>query len=178
MSWKTPITLLVLLGVLLGAGYYGWRTIISPATGDAGSTNQPHHHGTHCAKRQAFHKGQKFKSKDIIVNVYNAGAIPNLAGDTLAKLGAKGFKQGVADNAPSGVGAANVTILTSDRRLPQVQLVASQFKGRVTYTSGPALAAGIDVIVGDSFVGADPSARKYLTLHHAISTCKSQGRAR
>ena len=30
MNWRTPITMVVLLGVLLGAAYYGWNTIVTP----------------------------------------------------------------------------------------------------------------------------------------------------
>jgi LytR cell envelope-related transcriptional attenuator len=175
VSWKTPVTLVVLLGVLLGAAYYGWRTIISPATSDA--TQQTHRDGPKCTKKQAYHKGQTIKAKDIIVNVYNAGAIAGLADQTLTTLANKGFRSGVADNAPGGVSATNVTILTSDKQSPQVQLVAHQFKGKVVISKGPPLAAGIDVIVGDSFAGTKDGAKVYLTLHHSITTCTSQKRS-
>jgi LytR cell envelope-related transcriptional attenuator len=178
VSWKTPITLLVLLGVLLGAAYYGWKTIISPATGDDNTSQQTPHHKPTCVDKHVYHKGLKVKSKTITINVYNAGAISGLADQTLSALGGKGFRPGVADNAPSGVSATNVTILTSEKQAPQVQLVASQFKGRVAYATGPALAAGIDVVVGNDFVGTNPNAKKYLTLHQPLRTCTSPTRAR
>ena len=37
MQWRTPITLVVLLVILLGAAYYGWQTVVNP-TNDAGTT--------------------------------------------------------------------------------------------------------------------------------------------
>ena len=81
MGWKTPVTLLVLLGVLLGAAYYGYHTVISPATGDDTSTNPP---GKKCTKQRVFHRGQTIVSKDVLVNVYNAGSIAGLAASTAA----------------------------------------------------------------------------------------------
>jgi hypothetical protein len=173
VSWKTPITLLVLLGVLLGAAYYGWRTIISPATGDDKTSPSTVHHPPRCVTKHVYPKGLKFKSKHIVVNVYNAGDISGLADQTLNALVGRGFRAGTADNAPGGVSATNVTIVTDERQAPQVQLVASQFKGRVAYATGPALAAGIDIVVGNDFVGTNTNAKKYLTLHKPLRTCKS-----
>ncbi|MBA2559705.1 MAG: LytR C-terminal domain-containing protein [Propionibacteriales bacterium] len=172
MSWKTPLTLLVLLGVLIGAAYYGWQSVISPppdtSSGQKGSAGDR----PTCDRKREFRKGRKIQSEDIVVNVYNAGATTGLADATLDSLRSKGFRAGVAENAPAGIGATNVTILTGDRRLPQVQLVADQFKGRVAYAKGVPLATGIDVIVGDSFAGMDESAKSYLRLRHAVSTCR------
>ena len=174
MSWKTPITLLVLLAVLLGAGYYGWRTIISPATGNndkaSHASRGAHHH--RCVKKgDAARNGQRLVSKDVLVNVYNSGAISGLAGDTLAAMHVRGFLEGVAENAPVGTRASNVTIITADKRAPEVRLVASQFKGRVVFTKGTPLAPGVDVVVGDSYVGVDHKADKFLQLRRHVQTC-------
>jgi hypothetical protein len=168
VGWKTPVTLLVLLGVLLGAAYYGYHTVISPATGNDTSTKTP---VTKCTKQRIFHRGQTIVSKDVLVNVYNAGSIAGLAGSTLDALHHNGFLRGVADNAPPGIGATNVTIVTRHPRLPQVKLVANQFKGRVALRPGRPLAAGIDVVVGDRFVGVNRKALKRLRLHHVVRTC-------
>lgn len=167
MGWKTPITLLVLLGVLLGAAYYGYRTVISPATGSDNSSSPT----TKCVKQRVFHRGQVIMSKDVFVNVYNAGSIAGLAGATLHALHHNGFLPGAADNAPPGVTATNVTVVTKHSRLPQVKLVASQFKGHVVVRAGRPLAAGIDVVVGDSFVGVDHLAPRHLRLQHLVRTC-------
>lgn len=174
MSWKTPITLLVLLAVLLGAGYYGWRTIVSPATG----SNDTLSHASRGAPRHAClkkgdptKKGQRLVTKDVLVNVYNSGAISGLAGDTLAAMHVRGFLEGVAENAPVGTRASNVMIITADKRAPEVRLVASQFKGRVVFKKGTPLAPGVDVVVGDSFVGVDHTARTFLRLRQHVPTC-------
>jgi hypothetical protein len=167
VGWRTPITLLVLLGVLLGAGYYGYRTVISP-TDDNGKASGP---TTTCTKHRIFHRGQKIASRDILVNVYNAGSIANLASDTLSGLHGNGFRRGVAANAPSGISATNVTILTRHSLLPAVRLVARQFKGRVAFRTGRPLAAGIDVIVGDEFKGMKAHPARFLRLGRVVRTC-------
>lgn len=167
MSWKTPITLLVLLVVLLGAAFYGWKTIISPSgDDDEVVAKQPR-----CDQTQDFTRGQVIKAGDIVVNVYNSGSIANLAGETLESLDRKGFEPGVSDNAPTGFDAANVTIVTAAKDSPPVKLVAEQFKGTVKYVKGRDLAPGIDVIVGDNFIGTKPGAKKSLRVTRDVTTC-------
>jgi hypothetical protein len=176
VTWKTPITLLVLLVLLLGGAFYGWQTIISPATeGDATTANKKPH--DKCERVQQFHRGQVIRSTDVVVNVYNAGSVANLAEDTLTVLERRGFKSGVFDNAPSRVGATNVTILTAGKVTPQVRLVAKQFKGAVRYSKGGAIDPGINVIVGDDFKGVDAKAKTKLRLKRDVSTCTAVGSA-
>jgi hypothetical protein len=170
VSWKTPVTLLVLLVLLLGGALYGWQTIISPATEDnAGNTSQPP--PDTCENVQQFHRGQLIRSDDIVVNVYNAGSIANLAETTLEKLKHRGFQSGVFDNAPSRVSASNVTIITQGKLSPQVRLVAKQFKGEIRFAKGAPIDTGIDVVVGDDFKGIDATAKKKMRLKRDVSTC-------
>ena len=175
MSWKSPVTMLVLLVLLLAAAFYGWQTIISPATEDntAGGPKPP----GKCERVKEFHRGQLIRADDIIVNVYNAGSIANLAEKTLTGLKDRGFKPGVFDNAPSQVSASNVTIITQGKLTPQVRLVAQQFKGEIRYSHGNPIDTGIDVVVGDQFKGIDAKAKKTLRLKRDVSTCTAVGTA-
>ena len=176
MTWKTPVTMLILLVLLLGAAFYGWQTIISPATeGDPTATGPKP--TDKCEQVLQFHRGQLIRSDDIVVNVYNAGSIANLAEDTLNDLKQRGFKSGAFDNAPSRVSATNVTILTQGKLTPQVRLVAKQFKGEVKYARGAPIETGIDIIVGDEFRGIDANAKKSLRLKRDVSTCSAVGTA-
>ena len=174
MTWKTPITMLVLLVLLLGAALYGWQTIISPATEDDTTTSP---RKPKCDDVQEFRRGELIRSEDVVVNVYNAGSIANLAADTLSDLESRGFQPGVADNAPSTVDASNVTIVTTTKQAPEIKLVALQFKGLIEYTSGLPLDPGIDVVVGDGFKGIDRAAKKMLRVKRDVSTCSSVGNA-
>lgn len=172
MSWKSPITLLVLIGVLLGAAYYGWSSLsepdAKPETTTAPLTQKPK-----CTSVEKFRKGQKIGAEDVVVNVFNAGSTTGLATETLDSLVAKGFTRGEADNAPGDVTAGNVTIVAKQRDDPTVRLVAMQFKGLVEFAAGPDLAPGVDVVVGDSFRSVDDKAQQALRLKRAVSTCTS-----
>ncbi len=167
MNWKTPITLVVLLGLLVGAVFYGWQTIISPDEPAEGPTaGAP----PTCERNVTFKKGQKIQAQDITVNVYNAGIVPGLAGNTLSALVGKGFQGGVSDNAPGAQSARNVTIMTDVPESPKVRLVRMQFQGPVSVVPGE-LAVGVDVIVGDEFRAVDPNATTVIQLRRNISSC-------
>ncbi len=171
MNWRTPITMVVLLGVLLGAAFYGWQTIISPG-GDA-KVSAPTPTGPTCQKKTLIKKGQRIAARDVIVNVYNAGQRAGLAGETLDELVNKGFKRGVAANAPSSLAVGpNVTvILPGGQGAPQTRLVHNQFIGKVLYLKSAALTQGVDVVVGESFRGVDHAARTFVRVNHPVTTC-------
>ncbi len=173
MNWKTPVTMLVLLGILLGAAYYGWSTIVSPdSQKDTGAAPTPAtKKSPGCTPVKRFKKGQAVAAKDIRVNVYNAGAISGLASETLDALRTKGFQAGVASNAPGQMSAANVTIITKEPESPEVRLVRIQFRGPVKVVKGN-LSPGIDVLVGDEFQSVDPLVRTQITLRKNIKACK------
>ncbi|MBA2699668.1 MAG: LytR C-terminal domain-containing protein [Nocardioidaceae bacterium] len=173
MNWKTPVTMLVLLGILLGAAYYGWSTIIAPDDQKNNVVTQPSEKKKdhRCTRVKRFKKGQAVKAQTIRVNVYNAGLISGLAAETLDALASKGFKPGIASNAPGNMSAGNVTILTAEPESPEVRLVRIQFRGPVQVKKGE-LAPGIDVLVGDGFRAVDPAVRTEITLRKNISACK------
>lgn len=173
MNWKTPVTMLVLLGILLGAAYYGWSTIVSPDQDkDNAATQTPATKKTPgCTSVKRFKKGQAVRAEDIRVNIYNAGQIPGIAGETLDALTSKGFKDGVASNAPEAMSATNVTIVTKEPKSPEVRLVRIQFRGPVKVVKGE-LSPGIDVLVGDEFQSVDSTIRTEITSHKNIAGCK------
>jgi hypothetical protein len=174
VSWKTPVTLLVLLLVLLGAAFYGWRSVVAPAPSDstsASTIDQPA-----CTKHSSIRKGQRIFAADVVVNVYNAGSVPGLAAATSSRLTDKGFRPGVVADAPSHVSASNVTILSNSGHSPEVRLVAKQFKGSVVIRKHD-LGAGIDVVLGNKFQAVDPKSKAFLVVHKAVRTCVRAGSA-
>jgi hypothetical protein len=173
VNWRTPITLVVLLGVLLGAAYYGWNTIVSPGDDKKSAapdepSNQP------CKKKTTIKKGSRIDAGDVRINVYNGGTRTGLAGDTMDGLVAKGFKRGVADNLPSNINApwGNVSIvLPGGEAIPQVRLVRNQFIGVVKLIHGPADGSSIDVVVGDSFRGLRQTSQTFVRVNRPVKTC-------
>jgi hypothetical protein len=176
VQWRTPITLAVLVVILLGAAYYGWQTVVNPATDANGSTTPTRTHGTPppkqvCVQRKTYPKGAHVAAGFFRVNVYNASAVSGRAGDVLSALHSRGFRLGIAANPPAGVTATNVSILTLTPDAPRVTLLAEQFKGKVKLVPGPALAIGFDVVLGPDFAGLAPGAPSSLTLTKAVKVC-------
>jgi hypothetical protein len=162
--------MLVLLGILLGAAWYGWATITSDEE-DEQPQAQTKGDQTSCTRTKVYKKGTKIRAKTITVNVFNAGLVTGLAGETLDDLVDKGFKRGAAENAPTGVTATNVTIITNTMNSPRVRLVAKQFQGDVRILEGDAIRPGINVIVGDNFRGVDDGAKERLVLKRRVTAC-------
>jgi cytoskeletal protein RodZ len=175
VNWKTPITLFALVVIVVGAAFYGWQAVVSPAepnsTPATTATTKPTEPTPTCETIKE-RKRERVDSKDVLVNVYNAGGISGLATETLSTLTGKDFGTGVAEDAPAGVTATNVTIVTKDRQDLDVRLVALQFNGKVAYSDGD-LAPGVDVVVGDQFVSINPIRPRFLVVKEpAVTTCK------
>ena len=166
--------MLVLLGILMGAAWFGWSTVSSDDDDDdTPRASEPT--GDRCLSRQTYKKGTKIKAKTITVSVYNAGVVTGLADETLEDLVDKGFRRGAAANAPSGLTATNVTILTATRNSPQVELVSRQFRGKVRILEGDVIRPGVNVLVGDNFRGVDDGAKRRLVLDRKVRTCTTSG---
>lgn len=172
MSWKTPITLLVLLGILLGAAYYGWSTVLGPEEEKKDDTASPPADNT-CDEVVRWKKGQRVKAADVRVNIYNGGLVSGLAGETLDALTAKGFRPGNATNAPESLSTPNVAIITADPESPEVRLVRIQFRGAVQIIDDD-LGRGIDVLVGDDFRAVKPVTKTQIVLRKNIKGCAAK----
>jgi hypothetical protein len=168
VTWKTPVTLVVLLGVLLGAAYYGWASVVSGGSADKKATPTP----PTCATTQVG-KGQRLTAKNVLVNVYNAGSVEGLASRTLTTLKARGFRGGVASNAPTGISTRSVMILARDRTAPQIRLVVQQFRGLVAFGRPHDVAAGVNVVVGDNFAGFRKRILRAIVVHKPVQACST-----
>lgn len=171
MTWKTPITLLVLLGLLLAGAYVGWQSVTSSDTTTKTDTTTPT--APTCTAKASLRPGQVLRAKDIVVNTYNASNRSGLAGETLDALVAKGFKKGAAENAPDRADVANVTIWTDEATSPSVLLVAKQFRGKVTITAGDALAPGVVILLGDNFTALRATAPLRVKVRRNTQGCTS-----
>jgi hypothetical protein len=169
VRWRTPITLLVLLGLLFGGAYIGWQKVTAPTDTDADDPGTT----TPTCPTTSFRPGQVVRTRDVMVNVFNASNRSGLAGDTRDALTAKGFKKGVAENAPAEAEVANVTIWAANPRDPSVLLVAQQFRGTVEIEEGQSLAPGVVVLLGDEFRGLKPQAPARIRVRQPVQTCAS-----
>jgi hypothetical protein len=100
-------------------------------------------------------KGDRVRSRDVTVSVFNAGTRSGLAAETLDSLVSRRFIAGDVGNAPRRMsGVSFVRVLAPRKNDPAARLVALQF-GRDTFIEKTRtdLGPGVDVIVGNDFRG-------------------------
>jgi hypothetical protein len=147
---RTALTLTALVGLLVLGVVLGWRALSSPVE-EAGPAAKAS--ASACVK--GVDKGDRVKSRQVTVSVYNAGSRTGLAAETLDRLVARGFIGGDVGNAPARLSEVRfVRVLAPTGRDPAARLVALQFGPR-TYVEPTRtdLGPGVDVIVGDDFHG-------------------------
>jgi len=167
MSWRTPVTLIVLLAFVCGAGWYGWRQFRAPID----SNDDPS-----CVEAKLA-KGSRLKARQVTVNVYNAGTREGLAGETLDKMQQRDFRTGEADNAPSRIRVDEVAIYDARPRSSEVTLVRRQLAGPVRVIAKRDIAAGVDVVVGSDFKGMVQGAPTSVRLSRSELACVPEGRS-
>ena len=163
----TATTMVVLLVILLIGAVVGYRTLTSPLPGDDGSKASVR---PQCVK--GLKRGQVVHTDEVTVSVYNAGSRSGLAGTTLQQLLSRGFIPGDVGNAPGNLsGVRFVRVLSPTRADPAARLVARQFGlHTAVQVSRADLGPGVEVVVGDRFVGLKKAPRQ-LRAHASGSGC-------
>ena len=165
MSLRTPITLAVLLAVVVGAGWYGWSQFEQPF-------DNPFADSSDACVDKTLEAGQGLHRNQVLVNVYNAGTRNDLASSTLEDLAEIGFLRGVSENAPRRVEVSAVTVVDKEPSSAEVKLVRQQFQGRVRVQDKPDLRAdGIDVFVGNGYLGLKRQAPRAIKVHSDTEIC-------
>lgn len=140
----TAVTLLVLVGILVVGVILGVKTLFAPLPGSDNASAKP---SASCSPK-TVKKGQRIRSSQVQVSVFNGGTRSGLADETLQRLTRRGFKAGEVGNAPETV--RRVRVLTTEQNDMAARLVARQFgRGTKVVVSSTDLGPGIDVIVGN-----------------------------
>ncbi len=142
---RTPITLLVLLGVLLYGAWWGYRNIIQPV---------PKIPPPPCVE-QTVTKGQ-LQASQIVVKVYNGGDRRGLAGDVTRLLRRKGFKVTLTTNTVEKI--QKTVIVGAGAKNPEVLFVKSFFKDAVV-RADKRTDGSVDVLVGNKYGGFNKDAK-------------------
>lgn len=143
----TTVTMLVLVGLLVLGALWGWKALFAELP-DGATAEEP---APTCAT-EVVEAGQKLRSRQVRVSVFNGGTRSGLAGETLDALMARGFLGGDLGNAPSDLAVRRVQVWSTVQNDPQARLVARQFGTSVKVRfSDEDLGAGVDVIVGNRF---------------------------
>jgi len=150
-AWRTGLLLLLMVGFLAAAGWYGLKALIAPIVPAPLCTPQTVT-GT-------------LTSDQVTVNVYNGGTTRGLAASLQTKLKGVGFNVPTAANAPDPV--TETTIIGATADAPEVKLVAGFFPDSVTKGDGRADHT-VDVMVGDTFGKFDNKAPKQVDIQTAV----------
>jgi hypothetical protein len=163
----TAVTLLVLVGILVLGAMLGMKSLFAPLPATGGATASP---SPTCTPK-TVKKGQRIKSTQVQVSVFNGGTRAGLASSTMRVLTKRGFTAGDIGNAPSGARVRFVRVLTTEKNDMAARLVARQF-GHSTKVrlSGTDLGPGIDVIVGNRFHKL-AKARHVIVAHTSSTVC-------
>ena len=134
---RTPITLLILFGMLLYGAWWGYNNIIKPI---------PPLPPEPCVD-QVVAKGQ-LKTGQVVVRVYNGGDRKGLAADVGRSLRGKGFRVVLTTNTVEKI--QKTVIVGAAGNNPEVLFVKSFFKEAVV-RSDKRVDRTVDVLVGNKY---------------------------
>ncbi len=149
---RTPITLLILLGVLLYGAWWGYTNIIRKV---------PETPAPPCVE-QTISKG-RLKSAQVTIKVFNGGDRVGLAGDVGRALRGKGFKVSLTTNTNEQI--QKTVIVGADVKAPEVLFVKTFFKDAVVRADkSKATDHSVDVLVGNRYSGFNKKAKTTYTV--------------
>ncbi|REF36791.1 LytR C-terminal domain-containing protein [Thermasporomyces composti] len=158
---RGPITLLVLMGILVGAAWYGYDTVI---------VGEPKPEPTVVCATPSPNQKQYISAQTFVVNVYNASKISGLAERTANALRERGFTIGKIGNDPYGVDPKYAEIRGRDRNAPEVLLVSEHFSGEVR-RGDDRTDTTVDIILGPKFYGLMSKAPAAMDVTTPIGVC-------
>jgi hypothetical protein len=159
---RGPVTLLILLGILAAAAWYGAKAVLE---------NRPKPEAViTCATTQA-RKDAQVKSTQVTVNVYNAGTRAGQARRIAAELRNRGFKVATVGNISEKTAVKKAEV-RSKQNTPQAQLLAKQVSGtRVIKVATHD--ATVDLVIGDSLDALTDKAPTTLKITGKVVTCRT-----
>lgn len=143
-SLTTAVTLLVLLGILALGLVVGANSLFAPL---------PQSSPEDSCERVRVGRGERLQSREVAVNVFNAGDRSGLAGQTLEGLTARGFREGVTGNAPDSARLRRAQVWVVAGEEDAGRLVASNLgpKTPVKVRGLDLQTGGVEVMVANGF---------------------------
>ena len=142
---RTPVTLLILFGMLLYGAWWGYHNIIKPI---------PPLPPAPCVE-QSVPDGQ-LKTSQVVVKIYNGGDRKGLAADVGRSLRNEGFRVILTTNTVEKI--QKTVIVGAGEENPEVLFVKSFFKESIVRTDKRADRT-VDVLVGNKYGGFKKDAK-------------------
>jgi hypothetical protein len=160
---RTPITLLLLLGVLCYAAWWGYTNVLRPIPP---APPQP------CVD-QSVKKGE-LQSSQVTVRVFNGGNKRGLAGDVGRALRDRGFN--VIRTSNTGEKILKTVIVGAEVNNPEVLLVKGFFKD-VVVKADHRVDHSVDVLVGNKYGGFNKNAKTTYAVRSKTVCLPSQSKS-
>ncbi len=155
---RTPLILLVLLGLVVAGAAWAWREVLTPPP-----ATQP----DPCVAQPI--KDGKLRSSQVTVDIENAGTKRGLAGQVATSLEKQKFIVDGVGNAED-VSVKTVVVVGFSADAPEVQLVAAQFPNAEVRADENQSDHRVKVLLGDDYPGTKKDAPKDLKVE-AASVC-------
>ncbi len=144
----TAVTLLVLVGILALGLYVGFRELFAPLPG---SEEEPQAaEPTASCETAGLQPGDRLRTREVLVNVFNAGTRAGLASGTMDALARRGFREGEVANTSTGGRVKRVQVWIVEGEEAAGRLVARNFGPKVKVRTRGAeddLGDGVDVVI-------------------------------
>ncbi|MGW6196242.1 LytR C-terminal domain-containing protein [Kribbella sp. NPDC055110] len=137
IRWRTPITMVILLGILAGGGWWGWNSLVN-------SSAQPT-----CTEQKLTNN--RLVPKQVVLNVYNGGARAGSAGRVADALKQRGFNIDKTANEPKGDKVDVVALRGATADAPEMLLVAGQLNQKAVMIADGRTDHTVDLVIGAGF---------------------------
>ena len=156
---RTPLTLLLLLGILCYGAWWGYTKVIAPV---------PELPPPPCVDQSL--PNNQLRSSQVTVSVFNGGDRRGLAGDVGRSLREKGFR--VQRTANTGEKVKETVIVGANAKNPEVLLVKGFFKD-ARVRADKRTDGTVDVLVGDRYGGFNKKAKTTVAVKSATACLPS-----
>ncbi|MFW6599182.1 LytR C-terminal domain-containing protein [Propionibacteriaceae bacterium Y2011] len=152
---RTPLTLLVLLGILGTAAWWGYDKVTEPI---------PPRPPDPCVTQPVA--DNKLEVGQVTIRIFNGGKQRGLAGDVAQDAREVGFNVSRVDNTDEEI--VGTVIVVQGKDFPETKLVAAFFPEAVIREDPTKIDHSIDVLVGEEFPGFN--AKAPTTIEHKAAT--------
>ncbi len=137
LHWRTPITMVVLLMILVGGFWWGWNSLTD-------SSAEPN-----CVEQKL--ENNRLVPKQVVLNIYNGGARAGSAARLGEDLKKRGFNIGKIANEPNGdkIDVVEVRGATTDG--PEVKLALGQLNQKAATKADARPDHTVDIVLGIGF---------------------------
>lgn len=146
---RTPLSLLVLLGILGFGGWWGYNNVMKAP---------PPPPPTPCTSQDV---DGSLRASQVAIRVFNGGAATGKAGEVSRVLVGKGFAVRATTNTDERV--KQTTIVGKSKNDPAVKLVQSFFK-KTSVREDKRVDGTVDVIVGSAYAGMNTNAKTSIKI--------------